>query len=33
LGPLFSNSCCRCAAWGGRVWGSCDRMDIVWPTE
>ena len=26
LGPPLSNSCCRCAAWGGRARGSCDRL-------
>jgi hypothetical protein len=27
VGSLLSNRCCRC------VRGSCDRMDVGWPTE
>jgi hypothetical protein len=31
--PPLSNPCYRKAAPGRRVRGSCDRMDIGWPTE
>ena len=31
--PPLSKRCCRCTAWGGRMWGSCDRMDIALPTQ